>query len=152
VAACRILKERFGIPAYHAGHSVIQALEQSAFPGNRACRKERKGFMSKLENEHTRTVDARTERVTNHPLSVQLYTDRRKETYSFACEKDLISFFSTTLPPYIVQNTIRECRSQYVQRDGTSEREQKLQFIRKCEIELLSHLHRELGISEPTPA
>ncbi len=108
--------------------------------------------MSKLENEYTHTGDARTERVTSRPLSVQLYNDRRKETYSFACEKDLISFFSTTLPPHVVQDTIRECRSHYVQRNGTSEREQKLQFIRKCEIELLSHLHRELGIAEPTPA
>lgn len=107
--------------------------------------------MSKLENEHTPIRDARTENVASRPLSVQVYTDRRKETYSFACEKDLTSFFSTTLPPVVVQNTIRECRSQYVQRNGTSEREQKLQFIRKCEIELLSHLHKELGISEPAP-
>jgi hypothetical protein len=101
--------------------------------------------------EHTQTRDARTEKVASRPLSIQMYTDRRKGTYSFACEKDLISFFSTTLPPQVVQSTIRECRSEYIQRDGTSEREQKLQFIRKCEIELLSQLHKELGISEPTP-
>lgn len=63
--------------------------------------------------------------------------DRRQNRYSFTTQKDIITFFSTILPKPIIKETIRTMKKKIKSREDVSKKEIKLQFLKKCEWELV---------------
>ena len=64
-------------------------------------------------------------------------TDRRHNRYSFSSRKDMIAFFKTVLPKKDIQKIIRDMKKKFRPRVEDSRKEIKLQFLKKCEWELV---------------
>jgi hypothetical protein len=63
--------------------------------------------------------------------------ERRSTSYTFSTEKTLVAFFSKTMPRGLVKTTIRRLKSSFVAREGESPDAAQLQFLKKCEYELI---------------
>ncbi|MBD3392084.1 MAG: hypothetical protein GF418_08410 [Chitinivibrionales bacterium] len=64
-------------------------------------------------------------------------SERRHDSYAFTSERDLVNFFSASLPKKTVRKTIASVKADFVQRKLGTSREHKLQFLKKCEVELV---------------
>ena len=64
-------------------------------------------------------------------------TDRRQNGYSFSSQKDLVTFFSTVLPKKVILETIKTLKQNFQPREDTSKADNKMQFLKKCEWELV---------------
>lgn len=66
-------------------------------------------------------------------------TDRRQNRYSFSSQKDLVTFFSTVLPKKVILETINTMKKKFKTRGEreTSKIDNKMQFLKKCEWELV---------------
>jgi len=63
--------------------------------------------------------------------------EKRESRYSFTSQGDLIAFFSDALPEKVIKETIRSSRKNFVKRPGASWTVTRLQFLKKCEWELV---------------
>lgn len=68
--------------------------------------------------------------------------ERRTGSYSFSSEKDLIAFFTQLLPKEKILNIINTCKKAFVSRGETRKTELDLQFLKKCECELVRYLRK----------
>lgn len=66
-----------------------------------------------------------------------IIADRRQNRYSFTTQKDIITFFSTILPKPVIKETIRTMKKKFKPRGDVSKKDIKLQFLKKCEWELV---------------
>ena len=63
--------------------------------------------------------------------------EKRESRYSFTSQGDLIAFFSDTLPKKVIKETIRSLRKKFVKRPDASWTVNRMQFLKKCEWELV---------------
>lgn len=63
--------------------------------------------------------------------------NKRQNRYSFTSRKDLIAFFSDTLPKNVIKETIRNIKKTFTKRANDSWTSNKMQFLKKCEWELV---------------
>ena len=73
--------------------------------------------------------------------------NNRNQRYTFTTQRDLITFFSGALPKSVIRDTIREMKKKYVKRLNMSKATDKLQFLKKCEWELVK-LSRKTLLNE----
>jgi hypothetical protein len=69
--------------------------------------------------------------------------DRRENSYTFASEKMLVEFFSRTLTQDEITAIFGSIRSNFIKRPSQSAREHTLQFLKKCETELIRRVHQD---------
>jgi hypothetical protein len=74
--------------------------------------------------------------------------DRRIDNYTFTTERDLVAFFRQSLPDRLIRRTIKSIKDDFVRRSLSTQREGKLQYLKKCEIELVRLSREQLGIGE----
>ena len=74
-------------------------------------------------------------------------SERRTDAYTFTSEKDLIAFFSGSLPVRLVKDTIKAVKAEFIERKLGTGREHRLQFLKKCEVELVKLANAEHGPS-----
>jgi hypothetical protein len=63
--------------------------------------------------------------------------ERRTSSYTFSTEKALVAFFSRTMPRPLIKSTMRRLKSTFVGREGDTPEAAQLQFLKKCEYELI---------------
>lgn len=63
--------------------------------------------------------------------------DRRQSNYVFTSLTDLIYYFSDTISRKDIKETIRRIKKKFIKRSNISHIQNKLQFLKKCEIELV---------------
>jgi hypothetical protein len=63
--------------------------------------------------------------------------DRRKCNYVFTSLNDIIYYFSDTISRKTIRETIQTTKNKFIKRSNVSRIENKLQFLKKCEIELV---------------
>ncbi len=63
--------------------------------------------------------------------------EKRESRYSFTSQGDLTAFFSDTLPKKVIKETIRSLSKKFVKRPEVSWTVNRLQFLKKCEWELV---------------
>lgn len=71
-------------------------------------------------------------------------TERRADHYSFKSERELTAFFGHSLPVSRVREIIERQRAAFVARAGSDARERKIEFLRKCEWELVRVMRETL--------
>ena len=69
--------------------------------------------------------------------NIDTLTDRRQDGYSFTSQKDLVTFFSTFPPKKVILETIKTLKQKFQPREDTSKADNKMQFLKKCEWELV---------------
>ncbi len=73
--------------------------------------------------------------------------EKRNDRYTFQSQRDLMTFFSGALPKSVIKDTIREVKKNYVKRLDISKTLDRLQFLKKCEWELV-RLSRKTLLNE----
>lgn len=63
--------------------------------------------------------------------------ERRGETFTFKSERALINFFSPMVPKAQLQAIIEAARAQFTSRSSNSALQNRLEFLKKCECEVL---------------
>lgn len=63
--------------------------------------------------------------------------ENRTELYSFTSQKDIVNFFSDTFPKKHIRKIIKTQKEGFVPRPDTSKEVNKMQFLKKCEWELV---------------
>ncbi len=63
--------------------------------------------------------------------------EKRQLHYSFSSKKDLIAFFSPILPKKTILEVMHDIQKKFTRRENTSSAEHKIQFLKKCEWELV---------------
>jgi hypothetical protein len=63
--------------------------------------------------------------------------DRRQNNYVFTSINDIIYYFSDTISRKTIKETIRTTKNKFIKRSNVSRIQNKLQFLKKCEIELV---------------
>jgi len=69
--------------------------------------------------------------------------DKRNSTYVFSSMSDLKKYFSGFFSKKEIQEVINDSKKAFIVRDGISEDETQLQFINKCEVELLKQVRSD---------
>ena len=68
--------------------------------------------------------------------------NNRQETYSFRTQKDLIAYFSDIIPPKQIKNIIKKMKGTFIKRPEALGKIEKMQFLKKCEWELVRHVKK----------
>lgn len=63
--------------------------------------------------------------------------EKRESRYSFTSQGDLLAFFSDTLSKKVIRKTISSLKRNFIQRPEVSWTVNRLQFLKKCEWELV---------------
>ena len=71
--------------------------------------------------------------------------DKRNGTYVFSAMSDLKKYFYQYFSRSEIQDVINEAKKGFVIRQGIPEEESQLQFINKCEVELLNRVRSNSG-------
>ena len=75
-----------------------------------------------------------------------LKKERRRDSYAFESEKDLLAFFSNSLSKQVIKETIKRVKKVFILRDDNTHGEKKLQMIKKCEAELVRLTRSNFGV------
>ena len=78
--------------------------------------------------------------------------ERRVAAYTFTTEADLIEFFSQALPRKEIAAIVHTVKSAFVSRKDATAEERRLQMLKKCECELVRHVHERSTGQPSTPA
>jgi hypothetical protein len=73
--------------------------------------------------------------------------DRRDSNYAFTSERELVQFFSSSLPRPVIRKVIAETKKRFVARTPLDRPGIKLQLLKKCEVALVRLARREYDIS-----
>jgi len=65
---------------------------------------------------------------------------KRTHIYAFSNLKDLKNHFRIFIPPAEIEQSVADAHHNFVKRKGVSASETQLQFIKKCEINLLKKI------------
>jgi hypothetical protein len=68
--------------------------------------------------------------------------EQREPAYTFTSEEMLSEFFSRALPRAEIESVVETVRKGFIKRPGMPSRAHRLQFIKKCELELLRRARR----------
>jgi hypothetical protein len=63
--------------------------------------------------------------------------ERRTHRYTFTSMKALRGYFSTWLPEERIEELVENAKIGFVPRSGNSEEETRLQFLKKCEYQMV---------------
>jgi hypothetical protein len=66
--------------------------------------------------------------------------ERRSQHYTFEKQKRLVNFFSGWMDKKKIRNIIQNAQNSFVIRDGASDEDTRLQFLKKCEYSLLKQM------------
>ena len=75
--------------------------------------------------------------INQNEMNTIVMFDRRKSNYVFTSLNDIRYYFSDTISGKTIKETIRETRKKFIKRSNVSRIQNKLQFLKKCEIELV---------------
>jgi hypothetical protein len=74
--------------------------------------------------------------------------ERREYNYTFLSEKDLTAFFSSSLPRKVIKRAMNAVKQDFIRRKLSTSHEHKLQFLKKCEGELVRLARNELEVEK----
>lgn len=70
-------------------------------------------------------------------ISAYPLDERRSSRYTFTSRKVLVRYFSSWLPEEEIEEIVEKAKTDFVTRQGYSEEETRLQFLKKCEYSLV---------------